>query len=142
MLISSVQKISQCDSVGLQYLITHGIHVRTLAIYLQLPGAQLDAVEAMFLYGPAAKYLATYASDYPDHFLASQMPKQINERLTHALDMSPGRWAHASDAPTHDLFLARSLPRKALLSTSAPTSRLSMTVCIAPRVCEYGLKSR
>ena len=139
MLTSYVQQNLQHDSVGLQYLITHGIHVRMLAIYLQLPGAQLDAVETMFLYGPAAKYLATYASDYPQHFLASQMPRQINERLIHALDMSPGRWAHASDAPTHDLFLARSLPRKAFVPIPPLTARTSIKVSTIYVLGECGL---
>ncbi|KAK5128293.1 hypothetical protein LTR85_002960 [Meristemomyces frigidus] len=106
--------MAQHDSVGLQYLVMHGLHTRTAAIYLQLPGSQSDPVESMFLYGPAANYVATYASCYPDHFLASQMPKQVNERLMQTLDMSPGKWAHA-DPPKHDLHLAASLPRKALL---------------------------
>lgn len=104
----------QHDSVGLQYLIMHGLHARTSAIYMQLPGTQSDPVESMFLYGPAANYVATYASCYPEHFLASQMPKQVNMRLMQTLDMSPGKWAHA-DSPKHDLHLAASLPRKALL---------------------------
>ncbi|KAK4542570.1 hypothetical protein LTR36_006618 [Oleoguttula mirabilis] len=118
--------MTQHDSVGLQYLIMHGLHVRTAAIYMQLPGSQSDPVEAMFLYGPAANYVATYASCYPDHFLASQMPKQVNERLMQTLDMSPGKWAHA-DSPKHDLHLAASLPRRALLpSGDWHTSPLSL----------------
>lgn len=102
------------DSPALLYLISQGLHVRTAMIYLQPPGAQPDPVESMFLYGPAANYIATYASSYPDHFLASQMPKQVNDHLTGAFDLSPAKWAHA-ESPKHDLHLAASLPRSALL---------------------------
>lgn len=102
------------DSPALRYLITQGLHARTAAMYLQLAGTQLDPVESMFLYGPAANYIATYASSYPDHFLAGQMPKQINDHLMKAFYLSPAKWAHA-DSPKHDLHLAASLPRNALL---------------------------
>lgn len=78
----------------------------------------------MFLYGPAAHYIATYASEYPEHFLASQIPKQVLDRLRVALDLSAAKWAH-SDSPKHDLHLLASLPRKALLSPqSSPLSLL------------------
>ena len=102
------------DSPALRYLITEGVHARTTAMYLQLPGTPLGPVESMFLYGPAANYIATYASNYPDHFLASQMAAQINDRLMKALTLSPARWAHA-DSPKHDLHLVASLPRRTLL---------------------------
>lgn len=102
------------DSVGLRYLIAEGVHARTVAIYLQLPGAAIDPLEAMFLYGPAANYIATYASNYPTHFMASQLPQQVNTRLGSALDQSPAKWAHA-ESPKHDLHLLASLPRSALL---------------------------
>lgn len=102
------------ESPALLYMITSGLHARTAAIYLQPPGAPADPLEAMFLYGPAANYIATYASAYPEHFLASQMPKQVNEQLSRAFDLSSAKWAHA-ESPKHDLHLMASLPRKALL---------------------------
>jgi hypothetical protein len=102
------------DSLALRYLITQGLHARTAELYLQLPGTPLDPVESMFLYGPAANYIATYASDFPDHFLASQMPKQINDRLMKAFALPSAKWAHG-DSPKHDLHLAASMPRKSLL---------------------------
>lgn len=105
------------DSAALRYLITAGLHARTTAIYLQVPGTPVDPLDAMFLYGPAANYIATYASVYSDHFLASQMPKQINERLMTALNMSSAKWAHA-ESPKHDLHLLASLPRKAIFPQS------------------------
>lgn len=115
------------DSAALRYLITSGLHARTTAIYLQLPGTSVDPVEAMFLYGPAANYIATYASVYSEHFLSSQMPPQVNERLMRALHISPAKWAHA-ESPKHDLHLVASLPRKSLFPTrdwgSSPLSYL------------------
>ncbi|KAK3712902.1 hypothetical protein LTR37_008787 [Vermiconidia calcicola] len=105
------------DSSALRYLITQGVHARTTATYLQHPGTPVDPVDSMFLYGPAANYVATYASAYSDHFLASQMPKQVNERLMKALDITPGKWAHGH-SPKHDLHLVASLPRKSLLPGS------------------------
>jgi hypothetical protein len=104
------------DSPGLLFLISHGLHIKTAAMYLQLPGSgPIDPVETMFLYGPAARYLATYASQYPAHFLASQMPAQILERLRTSLDLSPAKWAH-SESPLNDLHLLTSLPRRALIN--------------------------
>ncbi|KAK3117100.1 hypothetical protein LTR53_001905, partial [Teratosphaeriaceae sp. CCFEE 6253] len=112
----------QHDSVGLQYLIMHGLHTRTAAIYLQI--GPVDPVDAMFLYGPAANYVSVYASEYPKHYLAGQMPKQVNERLRTTLDLTPGRWAHA-DSPKNDLHVLASLPRQALLPfTSSPLALL------------------
>lgn len=103
------------DSAGLRYLISQGLHGRTAGLYVQLPGVQLDPLESMFLYGPAANYIATYASNYPEHFLTSQMPKQVLDRLSSALNLSPGKWAHA-ESPKHDLHVLASIPRKALVS--------------------------
>ncbi|KAF1821322.1 uncharacterized protein K489DRAFT_322876 [Dissoconium aciculare CBS 342.82] len=109
---------SAVDSPGLLFLISHGLHMKTAAMYLQLPGTgPVDPVETMFLYGPAARYLATYASQYPAHFLASQMPAQVLQRLRTSLDLSPARWAH-SETPLNDLHLLASLPRRALINDS------------------------
>jgi hypothetical protein len=116
------------DSPGLRYLITNGLHTRTAAIYLQLPGTPIDPVDSMFLYGPAANYIATYASQFSEHYLASQMPSQILTRLSTSFDLSPGKWAHA-ESPKHDLHLLASLPRRSLIpSTSAafPASPLAL----------------
>lgn len=105
---------ARIDSPALRYLITEGLHARTAAIYVQPFGTPVDPLEAMFLYGPAANYIATYASSYPGHFMAGQMPRQVSEHLMKALDLSPAKWAHA-DSPKHDLHLLASLPRKSLL---------------------------
>jgi hypothetical protein len=104
-------------SEGISYLVSKGVHAKTAAIYLQAPGTKVDPLEAVFLYGPAANYIATYASNYPDHFLASELLQQVIGRLESALDLSAAKWAHA-ESPKHDLHLLASLPRRALLATS------------------------
>ncbi|KAI5360677.1 hypothetical protein Slin15195_G085930 [Septoria linicola] len=105
------------DSTGLQYLISSGVHESTAAIYLKTTDDPEYAMEAMFLYGPAANYIATYASRYPDHFSASDMPQQAKARLSVVFDQSPAKWAHA-ESPKHDLHLLASLPRDTLLPSS------------------------
>ncbi|KAK0934110.1 hypothetical protein LTR29_014297 [Friedmanniomyces endolithicus] len=100
------------DSLGLQYLIMHGLHARTAAVYFQV--GPVDPVETAFVYGSAAKYISVYASKFPEHFLAGQMPAQVHQRLRQTLDLTPGKWAHA-DSPKHDLHALVSLPRGALL---------------------------
>ena len=101
-------------SLGLEYLISKALHERTASLYLGSSGRDMDPLEGMFLYGPAANYIATYASLYPNHFLASTMPKRVNERLMQALELSSARWAH-QESPKHDLHLIASLPRATLL---------------------------
>jgi hypothetical protein len=103
-------------SSALDYLIFRGLHDRTAKIYLQAR-QELDVMESMFLYGPSANYIATYASLYPIHFQASTMPKQVNTRLMDAVTMSSSKWAHA-ESPKHDLHLLASLPRATLLPTA------------------------
>lgn len=98
---------------GLEFLLANKVHDRVAGIYLQ-SGPDADPVEAMFLYGPAANYLATYVSLYPQHYLASPLPKSIEARLLNAFSLSAARWAHA-DSPKHDLHLLASLPRRSLL---------------------------
>nr|POF04285.1 hypothetical protein CFP56_22040 [Quercus suber] len=102
-------------SPALHYYIAHGVHARTIAIYLQ--DTEVDPMATMFVYGPAANYIAVYASRYPEHFLVSQLPKQLNHRFATVFDLSPGKWAHA-ESPKHDLHLLASLPRKAILPTN------------------------
>lgn len=104
------------SSSALDYLTSKGLHDRTTKIYLQA-GQEMDIMESMFLYGPSANYIATYASLYPRHFQASAMPKQVNDRLMDALSLSSSKWAHA-ESPKHDLHLLASLPRVTLLPTA------------------------
>lgn len=115
-------------SPALEYLSSKGLHTRTSMVYLQLPGARVDPVDAMFLYGPAGNYISTYASKFPQHFTSSPMLRQVKERLQKTLDLSAARWAH-QESPKHDLHVLSSLPRATLLPgdsdwTSSPLSLL------------------
>ncbi|GAB7363082.1 hypothetical protein MBLNU230_g3374t1 [Neophaeotheca triangularis] len=101
-------------SPALAYLDARGLHNRTSMVYLQLPGTQVDPVDAMFLYGPAGNYIATYASKFSQRFTASPMLKQVKDRLSATLSLSSSRWAH-QESPKHDLHVLASLPRAALL---------------------------
>ncbi|KAL1589093.1 hypothetical protein WHR41_02104 [Cladosporium halotolerans] len=103
-------------SPALDYLTAKGLHERTTNIYLH-SGEDSDIMGSMFLYGPSANYIATYASLYPKHFQASSMPKQVNDRLMNALTLSSSRWAHA-ESPKHDLHLLASLPRISVLPSA------------------------
>ncbi|KAK5169454.1 uncharacterized protein LTR77_005430 [Saxophila tyrrhenica] len=111
---SSAGVASATDSPALRYMIASGLHARTGAIYLQTPGSSADPLEAMFLYGPAANYIAT------------QMPKQVTDHLHGALDLSPAKWAHA-ESPKHDLHLMASLPRQALLPAGSTAAQWNQT---------------
>ena len=118
-------------STALDYLTEKGLHDRTAKIYLQ-SSADMDVMESMFLYGPSANYLATYASLYPRHFQASNMPKRVNARLMEALAISSAKWAH-SDSPKHDLHLLASLPRATLLpSAEGPAAWATTPVSLLP----------
>ena len=118
-------------SAALEYLTVKGVHDRTAKIYLQ-SGESTDVMESMFLYGPSANYIATYASLYPRHFQASAMPKQVNGRLMDSLTLSSSKWAHA-ESPKHDLHLLASLPRATLLPTAeGPAAWATSPVSLLP----------
>lgn len=89
-------------------------------------------MESMFLYGPSANYIATYASLYPRHFQASDLTKQVNGRLMDALSLSSSKWAHA-ESPKHDLHLLASLPRASLLpSAEGPAAWATTPLSLLP----------
>lgn len=118
-------------STALEFLSANGLHERTAKIYLQ-SGEDMDIMESMFLYGPSANYIATYASLYPRHFQASSMPKQVNDRLMNALTLSSSKWAHA-ESPKHDLHLLASLPRATLLpSAEGPAAWATSPLSLLP----------
>lgn len=118
-------------SPALDYLLSTGLHERTAKLYLQSE-QEVDIMESMFLYGPSANYIATYASLYPRHFQASEMPKQVNGRLMNALSLSSSKWAHA-ESPKHDLHLLASLPRASLLpSAEGPAAWATTPLSLLP----------
>lgn len=100
------------SSVGLEFSLKTGIHEQVANLYL-LDTAD-DLLGSMFLYGPASRYLAVYASVYPQHYISSKLPAAIQKRLLNQFDQSASRWAH-SEPPKYDLGLLASLPRISLL---------------------------
>lgn len=118
-------------SPALDYLSAKGLHDRTAKLYLQ-SGQDVDIMESMFLYGPSANYIATYASLYPRHFQASGMPRHVNDQLMNTLTLSPSKWSHA-ESPKHDLHLLASLPRATLLpSAEGPAAWATSPLSLLP----------
>lgn len=109
----------QHQSIALEFLITTGLHARSLSFYLQPENPSHDPVDVSFLYGTSAHYCSIYASSLPEHFFRSSTLQATLTRLSRALDVSPGKWAHG-ESPKHDLHVLASIPRKALL---APINR-------------------
>ncbi|KAG8626802.1 hypothetical protein KVT40_005747 [Elsinoe batatas] len=105
---------SQGTSLSLDYLIQHGVHDKVVSLYVDPNERKHGMLEVQFLYSSAAKYVATYASVYQKHFLASPTRSDVVRRLEQAIDLSPSRWAH-QESPRHDLHVLASLPRVALL---------------------------
>ncbi|EKG20287.1 hypothetical protein MPH_02405 [Macrophomina phaseolina MS6] len=104
-------------SNSLEYLKTQGLHDRTLSYFLN-PETH-ESFEMSYLYGPAAKYLATYASTYPSDFEASEAKSTTLRRLMNVFSsIKPAQWVHG-ESPRHDLHVLASLPRTALLADSA-----------------------
>jgi hypothetical protein len=117
-----IASVATGSSPALEYLVANKIHGRTAELYLQTTGHELDIMESMFLYGPAANYIAKYASSYTTHYQKSGLAKKVNGRLMSALDLSSSRWAHA-ESPKHDLHLLASVPRATLLpETEGPVA--------------------
>ncbi|KAF2145036.1 uncharacterized protein K452DRAFT_284426 [Aplosporella prunicola CBS 121167] len=102
------------QSKSLEYLKATKVHERTLSYFLN-PAAH-ESFETSYLYRPAAHYLATYASTYPDDFEASaEIRAATLRRLVNVFsDTKLAHWVHGH-APQHDLHVLASLPRTSLL---------------------------
>ncbi|PNS15809.1 hypothetical protein CAC42_4261 [Sphaceloma murrayae] len=110
------------SSLSLDHLITNGIHDRLANLYIDPDERKHGILEVQFLYSSAAKYIATYASVYPNHFMASSLRTGVLRRLESALDLTPSRWAHQA-SPKNDLHVLASVPRVALLPDSNPAGQ-------------------
>lgn len=107
---------SPISSVSLDFLTTRGLHSRTLAYYVQPDDPSHDPLDSKFLYGPAADYVASYVSTYPDDFMANrELQQKVLDKINSATKMSATRWAH-SQSPAEDLHVLSSLPRRLLVS--------------------------
>jgi hypothetical protein len=103
-------------SPAMQFLIAKGHHERTARYYIQPDHPSHDPIDKSFLYGPAALYVASWATLYPQDFTAStQASEQIVGKISSALEISPARWAHGY-SPSEDLHVLASLPGPYLAS--------------------------
>ncbi|KAJ9667976.1 hypothetical protein H2201_001781 [Coniosporium apollinis] len=96
------------DPLG--FLMEKGLHQRTAAFYLDPDNDRHSSLDISFLYGPAAHYLATYASLYPSTLARTNDLDGIQSRLRTVLHLSRSRGARA-ESPKHDLHVLSMLPR-------------------------------
>ncbi|GAM84145.1 hypothetical protein ANO11243_021380 [Dothideomycetidae sp. 11243] len=113
---------SRDSSVSLDLLTAIGVHEQLMDFYVDPNESRHGVLEVQFLYSSVAKYVATYAAKYADHFVASKYNAQVLSRLKKALHLPPSRWAH-QESPKHDLHVLSSLPRPCLLPSVGTQSR-------------------
>ncbi len=103
------------SSISLDFLTTRGLHSRTLAYYVQPDDPSHDSLDSKFLYGPAADYVASYVSIYPDDFMDNrELQQKVLDKIHNATKLSIAQWAH-SQSPAEDLHVLSSLPRHLLV---------------------------
>ncbi|KAF2084818.1 hypothetical protein K490DRAFT_23756, partial [Saccharata proteae CBS 121410] len=111
---------STYQSKSLEYLKRRGVHEKTLSYFIH--PSRHESFEVSYLYGPAANYLSTWATTYPEDFEADNDTKSaVLQRITDVFrQMKPTQWVHG-EPPKHDLHVLASLPRTTLLANSTPT---------------------
>lgn len=98
------------SSPMLEFLISRGLHSRTMSFYLD--PSKHDSLDLTYLYSRSANYISTYAANCPTHLLnaSPSVADAILARLSLVLnEVSSGHWAHGN-APKHDLHVLASLP--------------------------------
>lgn len=119
------------SSPSLDFLIKQGLHQRTASYYSE--PSKHDSIEVTYIYSRAANYLATYATCYPNHLLASSPPilEPLLSRISQILSISPNQWARGADVQ-HDLHVVSSLPRLALLPSSGNATCPILKIPVRP----------
>lgn len=118
------------SSLSLDFSMSTDIHKNLLEFYTIPSEERHGVLEVQFLYSSVARYVATYASTYPEHLQGSEDGSKVLTRLHTALDLSPGQWAH-QEPPKHDLHVLASLPRKMLLPAMNTRQRIMKDSIIA-----------
>lgn len=109
------------STLPLDYLKRQGAHVLMQNYYLAPATLDIDPLDHTFLYGPAADYLAAFATAHPTIFLSDSVCPEVLTHLNTVL-VNPR---------SADLHLLASLPRVCLLPdptepwSTSPLSRLS-----------------
>lgn len=103
----------------LNFLVSNGLHSRTLAYFLH--PEKHDPLDVTYLYSRASHYVAEYVAHYPNHLL--QQKDEVHAiliRLSNVLqNVTSGQWAHGK-APKDDLYVLESLPRVTLIRGNGP----------------------
>ncbi|TID24795.1 Oxysterol-binding 4 [Venturia nashicola] len=111
---------------ALLFLKTQGHHERTAMYYIQPDHPSHDPIDKSFLYGPAALYVASWATLYPEDFTKStEVAEQVVNKIASALEISPARWAHGY-SPAEDLHVLASLPGPYLASLGSRSPHLAI----------------
>lgn len=122
-------KSSRDVSISLEYLQARGLHDRTIAVWLNSGEPARHSLDRTALFGPAAKYVSSFASNYPCSFLKSALVRPLLLHLFKSLSISSGHWAQSSNkVPVYDLNIIHSLPRIALL----PQTQIGVTPYASP----------
>ena len=107
---------------SLEVMLAAKLHDRTMTYYLRP-----DPEDPMrdFLYGPAAAYIAAYASTHAAHF-QQHAAKAVLRRCSQALSsIRPSEWAN-DRAPLHDVKLLATIPRHVILANDATGGIVSL----------------
>jgi len=118
----------EVESPALEFLVARGHHERTTLYYIQPDHPSHDPIDKSFLYGPAADYVASYVSAYPQYFTSNvytQARDQLIAKIKSALEVPASKWAHAY-SPAEDLHVLASLPRPYLASLGSTSPHLSL----------------
>ena len=108
-----------CSSTSLDYLITKGLHARTMSYYLE--PEKYGSLDIRYLYSGSATYVSVYMSSHQRHLLHGfpLVASTIRQRLTSILDgMNYVTWVNDIRIPKVDLHVLVSLPRAVLLPGS------------------------
>jgi len=126
---------SLATSPALEFLTKTGLHRRTITYYITPDHPSHDPIDSSFLHSPAAMYTARWTETYPQDLVDPKnnpIKDAIISKLTHAMQVSPSRWA-VSYSPSEDLHVLSSLPRPLLVSLGPANPILSIP-CQAPNV--------
>ena len=101
---------------ALQFLVSRGLHSRTMSYFLE--PRKHNSWDLSYVYPQSAEYIAAYASRCPSNFMRStdDDATKVLQRLHTVFSQWPSsHWGQAK-APTSELHILASLPRRTLLS--------------------------
>ncbi|KAF2843462.1 hypothetical protein M501DRAFT_919604, partial [Patellaria atrata CBS 101060] len=124
---------SKNASPALDFMLSRGLHERTIMLYLDPKKSGVAQFDLTFLQEPAVSYIATYAVTYPEHFLESQELPRVREKLYGSFNISAARWARG-DSPTEACRLLSSLPRQALVPDVTMSWEQSPLALLSPKL--------